>query len=369
MKEAKAPSLIESIQIILNRFVLDQKTLQEIRQLQAFFKKLETKCESEADRKIFARLQRIQDLKFFQLVVPEQVELTLHEIVRMAQLGIKVGCVDPIKIEANKKGSYSVFHVLDVESNQKIEILPANWGDQYKCALHPKSYQKLFAYRKQILSRLRQVYGKASPQQILKSHQSVRQHIFKQVHQAIWEFKIPTIEDLNHPQVMQLQESLFRTGEGKSLVSTLAKDSKTILSLQGMGSVPSLFQAKSHEKIAAKKYHFIFLINAGASTEEGELYKKIQHACVQVRQMIKKIMPQASVAYLLYDNEPQDILESIEEFLSPTGESRPEAAFAQALRGFDQDDVFNSLIHITNDQIELSDRVAKGMKPFHQRRI
>ncbi|MDH5560922.1 MAG: hypothetical protein OEY59_08740 [Deltaproteobacteria bacterium] len=366
-------NLHKSVQEAFKLYSLDQETFGLTKNIYAEYAALLAKCQSAEDKKILARLFKNVNYHFINYLSPKPADLSINEMVRLAEIGIKIGSTEMIQILPNPTGKFNVYQLLDDQGTKKLEIFEQHWDNRYPCSLNPKDYPVLFNSRKKLVDQIKSKYGDLTQEQVARQTRTLKNAIEEICHKAIWGFKVPKETELPNPISIEMKYSAFITEKEKSLFSQQNKKDHSLLQAQSKKIIPSLFIDPPSSKLSTKKFQILFLVNSGTTTKEGDLYKLLHYSLMRLKMYLKKRLAESEIDFLLYQDSPGEIIKDITKFTPPKSKADMLPAFKEALEILGKAGTSPVLIHITDTNIQPPDELGEVLLelaskkiPFHQ---
>ena len=292
------------------------------------------------DRKVLMKCLQRTELLGFPVVVPRRrCVLTIREMLRMLELGFRLGKVDErfeIKLIGGRRLPYY----------RGIEIPEAKWGSPRMCVLkHDACTALLQTFREAQLH----AHDALRPTQANRRVNAKRsRQIKEELEELMFDFKVPTRFDLVSPPLLKPDASSLVSQERKTQHSALPASAKHALALQQEGKLPSLLNPETQEALGSVKHTVVILLDVSASTFEREIFKMANLGCAALLNTLKQLLPKVSVSVIPYSDSAQHSQQEIDSFLSPGGTTAYDAAFETTQGLLEKSKGLRSVIHLTD---------------------
>jgi len=292
------------------------------------------------DRKVLMKCLQRAELLGFPVVVPRRrCVLTIREMLRMLELGFRLGKVDErfeIKLSGGRRVPYYGGR----------EIPEAKWDSPRMCVLkHNACTALLQSFREAQLH----AHDALRPTQANRRVNAKRSRKIKEeLEEMMFDFKVPTRFDLASPPLLKPDASSLVSRERKTQHSALPASAKHALALQQEGKLPSLLNPETQQALGAVKHTVVILLDVSASTFEREIFKMANLGCAALLNTLKQRLPKVSVSIIPYSDSAQHSQLEMDNFLSPGGTTAYDAAFETAQGLLEKAKGLRSVIHLTD---------------------
>ena len=292
------------------------------------------------DRKVLMKCLQHAELLGFPVVVPRRrCVLTIREMLRMLELGFRLGKVDErfeIKLIGGRRLPYY----------KGREIPESKWGSPRMCVLkHNACTALLQTFREAQLH----AHDALRPTQANRRVNAKRsRQIKEELEELMFDFKVPTRFDLASPPLLKPDTSSLVSQERKTQHSALPAAAKHALALQQEGKLPSLLNPETQQALRSVKHTVVILLDVSASTFEREIFKMANLGCAALLNTLKQLLPNVSVSVIPYSDSAQHSQQEIDSFLSPGGTTAYDAAFEATQGLLAKAKGLRSVIHLTD---------------------
>lgn len=294
---------------------------------------------SPKDQALLRKCLQDVDLLGMRFIIPRRkVMLSVHEVMRLLELGFRFGKVDPkfeIRSQGEKRKPY--YHG---------EPIPAqDWERKFACVLkHKLCLELLKEYRNALEVVEHHVHVAMSN----KSHNSSLNNMLRQqTEEMMFQFRVPTKFDLQDPPLIPAEESLF-TKNRQVMECMLTEAAREALEKQKQEQLPSLFNKETLPAVQAVPHHVLILLDISASTFEKEIFKVANLACAALLRTLHHYLPEATISVLPYSDSALGPLTEIQSFIAPGGTTAYDEVFVAAQKLLGPADGHRAVIHISD---------------------
>lgn len=272
-------------------------------------------------------------------VIPKRrVLLSVHEILRLSNLGFRFGKLDPdFEIHLQQGRRIPFF---------QGEPLPKqNWEQKFACVLKHKICLELLQEYRSALEIINQ-----QRQQTLESknkNSSLNKELRQQAEENMFEFKVPTKFDLLDPPLIPMEESLFAHDQ-QVMEATLSDVAKKVLEMQNQRELPSLFQETTLSEIQSVPHHVMILLDMSASTFEKEIFKLSNLVCAELLRTLPAYLPDSTLSILPYSDGAQGVMNNFQNFIAPGGTTAYDAIFSFSQQLLGKTEGHRVVIHLSD---------------------
>lgn len=265
-------------------------------------------------------LQEVEILGICFVIPKRRVMLSVHEMLRLIELGFRLGKLDPdfeVRVHQGHRTPY-----LRGEALAKTE-----WDQKFACVLKHQICLELLKEYRNAVEAVQQHSQRAL--QNKSTNSALNKALRQQTEEAMFQFKVPTKFDLQDPPLVPMEESVLGRDQ-EVMEATLTATAKDVLEQQQKGELPSLFNKDSLEQIRQVPHHILILLDMSASTFEKEIFKVANLACAELLRTLPMHLPNATLAVLPYSDSAQGVVTELQNFIAPGGTTAYDAVFLAA---------------------------------------
>ncbi|MDP7500343.1 MAG: vWA domain-containing protein [SAR324 cluster bacterium] len=325
-------------------------------QMEQAFIELFQLCQNQEDETILKRCFRTIRRGGVPLKMPKaRVELPVHHILRLLQLGFRLGKVNSrfeIRLNEGKR-----IPMLDGSP-----LPEEHWHNTMPCVLKHEALGLLHQSGQQALS----ILDKYPVDE--KKDLARKQHLRNKLEPFFFGTASPSRSRLSRPPAISLKQSLIdQSGFPGELL--LSETARKVLELQKKTEAPSLFSTDQDMPLREFSVSVVILLDISASTSEQSLYKASQISCSSLTTLLRRQLKKMRMFVIPYNDQPSRPLEALDDFIAPGGTTNYEAVFASAQECIREEKVPGMVINITDGLPDGLDKACRAGNWFPRRGI
>lgn len=314
--------------------------------MQEHYRVFASKCKTENDLKILNKIFKKVKMKWFEIYFPHnKVRFTVRELIRMNELWFVFDSENDRQFDVvtRKKTIRAWFFSkpsVDVISefiwsDTKQKITEKELDGVLVWSFFEKEYPDLFKDYSIARKELDNMFSEEHKEEFASMYNQVANDLQANIASIwVWRFEpsSPSEHKLLNPEMLDISNwSILWNPWINNSVLLNNRDSR-VLSLQTRGILPSIFNPSSLDSIAKKTHHFLILYDISNSTGEWWLYKYINVACAQLKYTIERLIKNAHVSFLPYNEDPQERIDNLSWFMMPDGWTYRHKVFDEAVK-------------------------------------